>query len=174
VPRLLLLAVLLVVLIYGIPKLITAFSELDATKRRRAARAALALVGVALLIVLLARFGLQWLGVLGAAVWAIVRTIVPWVLRLLPFSGRFRERWWNANSRPNDQGSANEGAASAGRAKGMSRAEALEVLGVEDGASREEILQAYRSLIRKVHPDAPGGSTYLATKLNQAKDVLLS
>ena len=55
----------------------------------------------------------------------------------------------------------------------MSRKEALEVLGVEDGASRETILVAYRNLIRKVHPDSPGGSNYLATKLNQAKDVLL-
>jgi DnaJ-domain-containing protein 1 len=55
----------------------------------------------------------------------------------------------------------------------MTRAEALEVLGLTDGASREEILAAYKKLIRKVHPDAPGGSGYLATKLNQAKQTLL-
>ena len=46
----------------------------------------------------------------------------------------------------------------------MSRAEALAVLGLEDGASAEEILQA--------HPDK-GGSNYLAAKINEAKDVLL-
>jgi hypothetical protein len=55
----------------------------------------------------------------------------------------------------------------------MSRAEALEVLGLKEGATRAEMQAAYKSLIRKVHPDAPGGSTYLAAKLNQAKQTLL-
>jgi len=55
----------------------------------------------------------------------------------------------------------------------MSRAEALEVLGLKEGASREEMQAAYKALIRKVHPDSPGGSTYLAAKLNQAKETLL-
>lgn len=54
----------------------------------------------------------------------------------------------------------------------MNRAEALEVLGLGEGASPEEILKAYRNLMRKVHPDT-GGSTYLAAKLNQARQVLL-
>jgi hypothetical protein len=55
----------------------------------------------------------------------------------------------------------------------MTRAEALEVLGLGEGASREEIQSSYKHLIRKVHPDAPGGSGYLASKLNQAKQTLL-
>jgi hypothetical protein len=55
----------------------------------------------------------------------------------------------------------------------MTRAEALEVLGLVEGASREEVLSAYKALIRKVHPDTPGGSGYLASKLNQAKQTLL-
>jgi len=55
----------------------------------------------------------------------------------------------------------------------MTRAEALEVLGLADGASRDEVQAAYKNLIRKVHPDAPGGSGYLASKLNQAKQTLL-
>ena len=55
----------------------------------------------------------------------------------------------------------------------MTRAEALEVLGLKEGASREEMQAAYKNLIRKVHPDAPGGSGYLASKLNQAKQALL-
>ena len=55
----------------------------------------------------------------------------------------------------------------------MTRAEALEVLGLSEGASREEVQAAYKALIRKVHPDAPGGSGYLASKLNQAKQTLL-
>jgi hypothetical protein len=58
-------------------------------------------------------------------------------------------------------------------ARRMSRAEALDVLGLREGASREEMQAAYKNLIKKVHPDSPGGSGYLATKLNQAKQTLL-
>ena len=55
---------------------------------------------------------------------------------------------------------------------GMAREEALEILGLEPGASAEEIKAAYHRLIGRLHPDQ-GGSTYLAAKLNQARDVLL-
>lgn len=54
----------------------------------------------------------------------------------------------------------------------MTRQEAYEVLGVEPGASREEILEAWRRLVKRVHPDS-GGSAFLTAKLNAAKDVLL-
>jgi hypothetical protein len=57
-------------------------------------------------------------------------------------------------------------------ASGMSRDEALAVLGLEAGATPDDIVQAHRRLIQKVHPDR-GGSTYLATTLNEAKRVLL-
>jgi hypothetical protein len=55
----------------------------------------------------------------------------------------------------------------------MSRADALLVLGLAEGATKRDIVRAHRELIRKVHPDTPGGSTYLASQINQAKDVLL-
>jgi len=54
----------------------------------------------------------------------------------------------------------------------MSRAEALKVLGLQDGASEEEIRAAHRRLIQQTHPDK-GGTSYLAAKINEAKDVLL-
>ncbi len=54
----------------------------------------------------------------------------------------------------------------------MSRQEACEVLGVAPDASREEILEAWRRLIKRVHPDS-GGSAFLTNKLNTARYVLL-
>jgi hypothetical protein len=56
--------------------------------------------------------------------------------------------------------------------EGMSRQEACQILGVEPGASQQEILQAWRRLIKGVHPDH-GGSAFLTAKINTAKDVLL-
>jgi DnaJ-like protein len=54
----------------------------------------------------------------------------------------------------------------------MTRAEALQVLGLVEGASADDIRAAHRRLIAQIHPDK-GGSDYLAAKINQARDVLL-
>lgn len=64
-----------------------------------------------------------------------------------------------------ERGAGGDGAA-------MSREEAYQVLGLDPGASAEEIKAAYRRLISRIHPDT-GGSAYLAAKLNQAREVLL-
>ncbi len=55
----------------------------------------------------------------------------------------------------------------------MNRAEALAVLGLQEDAQQQDVVDAHRKLIQKLHPDR-GGNDYLAAKINQAKDFLLS
>jgi hypothetical protein len=60
------------------------------------------------------------------------------------------------------------GAASSGK---MTEDEAYQILGLQPGASIDDVAQAHRRLMKRMHPDQ-GGSTYLATRINEAKEVL--
>ena len=85
---------------------------------------------------------------------------------LLPYLDRRDARWSEyaqadaATSRPS---------ASSGK---MSEQEAYQILGLEAGASADAIGHAHRTLMKKFHPDQ-GGSTYLAARINEAKETLL-
>ncbi len=139
------------------------------------------------------------LGVLGALLWgarafsraevATIKSLLAWVAALaglslatlLLLSGRggvaisgailfgpLIWKWWKTHA------AAQRGApSSAPRRPGrMSRAEALEVLGLHDPVSDADVRAAWVRLMRVSHPDG-GGSDWLAARVNQAKDVLL-
>jgi hypothetical protein len=73
---------------------------------------------------------------------------------------------------PGWRASAESDRAPSGRSSAMTRAEAFAVLGLSETASDADVREAHHRLMRGVHPDH-GGSTYLAAKLNEARDLLL-
>jgi DnaJ-class molecular chaperone len=54
----------------------------------------------------------------------------------------------------------------------MTRREAALVLGVRESSSPKRIKEAHRNLLMLNHPDT-GGSTYIAGKINEAKELLI-
>ena len=80
-----------------------------------------------------------------------------------------RQPRWRENAEGNAAAGQGGGASTGGK---MTEEEAYQVLGLQPGANAAEIGRAHRSLMKKLHPDQ-GGSTYLAARVNQAKDVLL-
>jgi hypothetical protein len=85
----------------------------------------------------------------------------------LVLAGPLIWRWWKEHAAaPRDPAGAQR------RPGPMSRAEALDVLGLTDPVSDADVRAAWVRLMRVAHPDS-GGSDWLAARVNHAKDVLL-
>ena len=54
----------------------------------------------------------------------------------------------------------------------ITKKEAYQILGLNEGATKKEILESYQNLMKKNHPDL-GGSDWITKKLNEARDILL-
>lgn len=54
----------------------------------------------------------------------------------------------------------------------MTKREAAQILNVRESATERVVKDAHRKIMMANHPDS-GGSSYIATKVNEAKDLLL-
>ncbi|HQT75895.1 MAG TPA: hypothetical protein PLD10_02490 [Rhodopila sp.] len=82
--------------------------------------------------------------------------------------------WTRRGSRRDTSGPGSSGRGRQQRSgdRAMSRQEAFDVLGLRPTATETDIREAHRRLMRGAHPDA-GGSDWLASRINQARDILL-
>ena len=95
---------------------------------------------------------------------------------LMSFIARERADTWDGDT-GNTQGGGGQSGGQSGSgvstgSAAMDKGEAMAILGLEEPFTAKEVTQAHRSLMGKFHPDK-GGNTYLATKLNNARDLLL-
>jgi hypothetical protein len=75
--------------------------------------------------------------------------------------------------REDAQANAGDGQGAAPASGAVTEEEAYKILGLEPGASAADIRKAHRRLMQRLHPDL-GGSSFLAARINAAKDILLS
>lgn len=158
--RIVLIVMLLLVVFWGVQ----AFKKIPTLVINPLKKFAPWIVGF-LVLILTVTGKLNWLfALLGVLIASLVR-LMPVMLNYAP---QLHRLWQLFGAEKHQQ----QSQASPRRSSRMSQAEALEVLGLKPGADREDIIQAHRKLIARVHPDK-GGSDYLAAQINLAKKVLL-
>ena len=117
------------------------------------------LLGLSLILVISGR--VHWLMAAIAAIFPLLKSMLPLIQRALPIFVWWKNREAQAQTETTDETAP------------LNVARAREILGVEKDATRKDIQKAYKSLMQKVHPDR-GGNDYLARLANEAKEILLS
>ncbi|MFZ8864962.1 MAG: DnaJ domain-containing protein [Rickettsiales bacterium] len=101
----------------------------------------------------------------GKILFALIAFLIPFILRLSSFLlknfGLLRWFWFKNRSTVKTDNNI------------MSKMEAYQILGLNEGASKADIKLQYKKLMKANHPDK-GGSKHLAMLLNRAKDILLN
>ena len=92
------------------------------------------------------------------------------LVKYLPFISKLYQQRGQQQAQNNNQHQ--QGSQTANGKNSMSVEQAREVLGLKPDCTKEDIIQAHRRMMQKVHPDR-GGSNFLASQINTAKDVLL-
>lgn len=150
--RLLIPLILLVIAFVMARRYIASSKSLEQKKSRKIT---LALGVFAIVMVVLALFHrMHWVG-------AVLATLAP-LARIILTSAL--DHFRKTKTSP--------AASASGTSSKMSEEEALQVLGLKKPFTQEEVIDAHRKLMQKIHPDR-GGNDYLAARINEAKEFLL-
>ena len=156
---------LALVALIGVMWYLAWYQRADPESRNRSL-VSIMLYGVAAAVLILVITGrIPWL-------FALFSAATPWINRALSVKYMW-DRFNHSQSDGNDQYSQRKSGPPGISETKMAAEEAYKILNLEPGASEQEIIDAHRKLILKIHPDK-GGSEFLAAQINQAKDILLN
>jgi ABC-type protease/lipase transport system fused ATPase/permease subunit len=153
-----------ILIIIGVIGILLFFRWIRKQPKKRQIQGILALVAIILIVLALTGRLHPLFAVIAAAAASLQK--FTGLLRFLPlFKNLFADK-------PTQQSENNSSAEQTNLNTKMNEEEALKILGVTRHATEDEIIEAHRKLIQKLHPDR-GGNDFLASKINQAKDYLL-
>ena len=127
----------------------------------------LGVILLAIILIFLAATGrLNWIFAVVGILFAFLMRMLPVIVRLAPELHKVWFLFKGVRPKTSHQTHSKTGSQT------MSSEEAYDILGLSSGATKQQVILAHRKLIQKIHPDR-GGNTYLASKINLAKQVLI-